>query len=109
MAETTDVLYIVDMYKAHEWVHAAIRDGDLKMLSVAYVSGFIGRCLLSNGSCDACNACPISEAQSPTDVYIDFKECSSTLHSLTYPTEKLVETVGTAVTVLEGIISEGLT
>jgi len=47
-----------------------------------------------------------SEALSPTDVYISFKECSSTVHSLTYPTEKLVETVGTAVTDLEGMISQ---
>jgi hypothetical protein len=48
------------------------------------------------------------EAQLPTDVYIGFKECSSTVHSLTYPIEKLVETVGTGVTVLEGMILEGL-
>jgi len=100
MAETTDVLYIIDMNEAQDWVHAAIRDGDLKMLSVPYVNGFIGRRLLCNGSCDACNACLISEAQLPTDVYIDFKECSTTVHYLTYPTEKLVETVSTAVTVL---------
>jgi hypothetical protein len=109
MAETTDVLYIVDMNEAQEWVHAAIRDGDVKMLSVAYVSGFIGRRLLCNGSCDACKTCLISEAQLLTDVYIDFKECSTTVHSLTYPTEKLVESVCTAVTVLEGIMSERVT
>jgi len=48
----------------------------------------------------------ISEALSPTDGYIGFKECSSTVHSLIYPTEKLVQIVDTAVTVLEGMISE---
>jgi predicted metal-binding protein len=80
-------------------VRTAIRAGDMKMLSVAYVSGFIARHLLCSGSCDACKACLISEAPSPTDVYISSKECSSTVHSLTYPTEKLVEIVGTAVTV----------
>jgi hypothetical protein len=48
----------------------------------------------------------ISEIPSTTDVYLGFKECSSTVHSLTYPTEKLVETVGTAVTILEGMILE---
>jgi len=79
------------------------------MLSIAYVNGFFGRCLLCNGSCNASKACLISEAQLPTDVYIGFKECSSTVHSLTYPIEKLVETVGTGVNVLEGMISEGLT
>jgi predicted metal-binding protein len=72
--ETTDVLYIVDMNEAQEWVCTAIRDDDVKMLSVAYVNGFIGRHLLCNGSCDACKACLISEAQLSTDVYIGFKE-----------------------------------
>jgi hypothetical protein len=80
-------------------VSTAIRAGDMKMLSVAHVSGFTARHLLRNGSCDAHKACLISEAPSPTDVFISFKECSSTVQSLTYPTEKLVETVGTAVTV----------
>jgi len=76
------------------------------MFSVAYVSGFIARRLLRIGSCEACKACLISEIPSTTDVYIGFKECSSTVHSLTYPTEKLLETVGTAVTILEGLILE---
>jgi len=80
--------------------------GDVKMFSVAYVNGFIARHLLCNGSCDVCKACLISEIPSTTNVYIGFKECSSTVHSVTYPTEKLVETVGTAVTILEGMISE---
>jgi len=35
-----------------------------------------------------------------------FKQCNSTVYSLTYATEKLVVTVGTAVTVLEGVILE---
>jgi hypothetical protein len=48
----------------------------------------------------------ISEAPSPADVYISFKECSSTVHSLTCLTEKLVESGGTALTVLEVMISE---
>jgi len=105
--ETTDnVLYIAHANEAQEGVRTAIRAGEVKMLSVAYVSGFIARHLLRNGSCDACKAYLISEAPSPTDVYISFKECNSTVHSLTYPTEKLVQTVGTAVPVLEGMILE---
>jgi hypothetical protein len=103
---TDDVTYIVLVNEAQEGVLTAVCDSDVKMLSIAYVIGFIARCLLRNGSCDACKACLLSEALSPTDVYISFKECSSTVHSLTYPTEKLVETVGTAVTDLEGMISE---
>jgi len=77
--------------------------GDVKMFSVAYVIGFIARHMLCKGSCDACKACLISETPSTTDVYLGFKQCSSTVHSLTYPTEKLVETVGTAVNILEGL------
>jgi hypothetical protein len=49
----------------------------------------------------------ISEVPSPHDIYTGFKEHSSTGQSLTYPTEKLVETVGTAVTVLENVMSMG--
>ena len=47
----------------------------------------------------------ISEVPSPLDVYKGFKEHSSTVQSITYPTEKLVETVGTALTVLENVMS----
>ena len=90
------------MNEAQEVVHVAMWIGDMKMFSVAYVSGFIAR-RLCNGSCDACKACLISEAPSPTDVFISLKECSSIVQSLAYPTEKLVET---AVTVLEDMISE---
>ena len=43
---------------------------------------------------------------SALDVYTGFKEHSNTVPSLTYPTEKLVETVGTAVTVLENVMSK---
>ena len=84
----------------------AIGAGDMIMLSVSYVSGFTARHLLSNGSCEVCKGCLISEAPLPTDIYIGFKECSSTVHSLTYSTEKLVESVGTALAVLEVMILE---
>ena len=87
-------------------MHRAIHVGDVKMLSVAYVSGFIARRLLRSGSCDACRACLISESAEPTNVYICFKEHISTAKSLTYPTEKLVETVGTAVTILEDMLDK---
>ena len=62
---------------SHEWtqegVCTAIRAGDVKMLSVAYISRFIARCLLCNDRCDACKACLISEALSPADVYVIFR------------------------------------
>jgi len=80
--------------KKHSRECTAIRNGDVKMLFVAYVSGFIARRLLHDGNCDAGKACLISEAPSPTNVYIGFKECSSMVHSLDCQTEKLAETVG---------------
>jgi hypothetical protein len=42
---------------------------------------------------------------SALDIYTGFKEHSSTVQSLTYPTEKMVETVDTAVTVFENVMS----
>jgi hypothetical protein len=42
---------------------------------------------------------------SPFDIYTGFKDHSSTGQSLTYPIEKSVETVATAVTVLENVMS----
>ena len=89
---TDDVAHIFYMNEAQEVAHMAMWNGDMKMFSVAYVSGFIARSLLCNGSCDACKACLIYETPSTTYVYLRFKECSSTVHSFTYPNEKLVET-----------------
>jgi hypothetical protein len=67
---------------------------------VAYVSGFIAKHLLN---CDICKKCLISDVPSSLDIYTGFKGHSSTVQSHTYPTEKLVETDGTAVTVLENM------
>jgi hypothetical protein len=103
---TDDVPDIAHVNEAEEGVRTAMCAGDVKMVSGAYVSGFIVSHLLCNGSCDACKAYVISETVLPTDVYIGFKECSSTVHSLTYPTEKLVETVGTTVIILESMMLE---
>ena len=84
---------------------AAVHACDMKMFSEAYVSGLIAKCLLNNSNCDICKKCLISEVPSPLDIYTGFKKHSSTVQSLTYPTEKLVETVGTAVTVLGNVMS----
>jgi hypothetical protein len=83
----------------------AVHACDMKMFSVAYVSGFIAKNLLNNSYCDICKKCLISEVRSAFDISTGFKEHSGTVQFLTYPTEKLVETVGTAVTVLENVMS----
>jgi hypothetical protein len=54
-SETTDDdLYTVHTYEAREGVHKAIHVSNVKMLTVAYVSGFIAMRLLRSGRCDAC-------------------------------------------------------
>jgi hypothetical protein len=93
--------------EAQQGESKAIRVGDMATLSIAYVSGFIARRLLCNSNCDACKAFLIYETPSPSDVFIVFKECRDEVRSLTYPPEKLVERVCTAVTILEGMISGG--
>jgi hypothetical protein len=65
-------------------VSATVHACDMKMFSVAYVSGFTA------SSCDICKKCLISEVPDPLDIYTGFKDHSSTYQSLTYPTEKLV-------------------
>jgi len=87
-------------------VSAAVCARDMKMFSVAYVSGFIAKHLLNNNNCDICKKCLISDVLSSLDIYTGFKGHSSTVQSHTYPTEKLVETVGSAVTVLENVTSK---
>jgi len=101
-SEPTDIVPdIVHIGKeAQRAVSAAVRVCDVKMYSVAYVSGFIGKCLLNSSKCDICKKYLISEVPSPLDDFTGFKEHSSSIHSLTYQTETLVGTVGTAVTVL---------
>ena len=107
-SETTDsVGDIVHIgIEAQRGVSAAVCACDMKMFSVAFVSGFIAKRLLNNSNCDICKKCLISEVPSPLDGFIGFKEHNNTVQSLTYPTEKLVETVGTAVTVLENVMSK---
>jgi len=107
-SETTDsVQDIVNIGKgAQSGVSAAVHACDMEMFSVAYVSSFIAKCLLNNSTCEIWKKYLISEVPSPLNVYTGFKEhCNNTVQSLTYPTEKLVGTVGTAVTVLENVMS----
>ena len=106
-SETTDsVPYIVHIGKeAHRGVSVAVCACDIKMFSVAYVSGFIAKCLLNKSNCDICKKNWYLKYHKPLHIYMGFEEHSSIVQSLTYPTEKLVETAGTAVTVLENVMS----
>jgi hypothetical protein len=85
---------------------AAVHAGDMEVFSVAYVSGSIARQVLRGVSCDACKTCLTSEVLLSANVFIYFKEYRDTEQSLTKPSEQLVETVGTAVTLMEPVMSE---
>jgi hypothetical protein len=87
-------------------VAAAVHAGDMAVFSVAYVSSFIATQLLCGVNCDACKACLTSQVMLSTNVFIYFKEYSDTEQSLTYPSEKLVDTVSTSVTLLENMMPE---
>jgi hypothetical protein len=49
---------------------------------------------------------PYSEVLLRTNVFMYFKEYSDTERSLTYPSEKLSETVGATVTLMESMMAE---
>ena len=68
---------------------------DMKLLSVAYVSGFIARHVLLGINCEDCTTCLTSSMLLGTIAFIYFKEF------LTYPSEKLVETGGASISLLE--------
>jgi hypothetical protein len=55
--------------------------------------------------CDNCKACLTSPVIS-TNAFIYFKEYKDNKHSLTYPSERLVETVSASVTLLDGMMVE---
>jgi hypothetical protein len=85
---------------------AAIHAGDMEVFSVAYVSGSIARQELHGVSCDACKTWLTSEVLLRTSVFIYFKEYSDTEQSLICLSEKLVDTVGAAVTLMESMMTE---
>jgi hypothetical protein len=85
-----------------EEVQREVNDVDMRLFAVAYVSGFIARHVLRAVRCDDCRACLTSQVMLSTNAFIHFKECKDNEQSLTYPSERIVETV----TVLEGMMAE---
>ena len=78
-----------------------IKCDDMSLLSVAYVSGFIARHLLRDINCDDCRTCLTSPMMLATNAFIYFKEYEEDKQCLTYPSDKLVETVSASITLLE--------
>jgi hypothetical protein len=89
--------------QVHKHTGAAVHAGSVL---VAYISGYITIQVLHCVSCDACKTCLTSEVLLQTSVFIYFKKYSDTEQSLTYPSEKLVKTVGVAVTLMESMMAE---
>jgi hypothetical protein len=101
--DVSDSFHVVE--NVRQKVTPDVRAGEMEVLSAAYVSGFIARQLLHGVECDACNKSLTSQVMLSTNVFIYFKEYSDAEQSLTYPSEKLVETVGTSVTLLETMMA----
>ena len=57
-------------------------------------------------SCDHCKTCLTSSVMLSTNAFIYFKEYKDNKQSLTYPSERLVETVSASVTLLECMMAE---
>jgi len=55
---------------------------------------------------DDCNTCLTSPVMMSTNAFIYFKEYGDDKQCPTYPSERLVETVSTSVTVLDGMMAE---
>jgi hypothetical protein len=89
-----------------EQVQQYVNDVNMDLFSVAYVSGLIDRHVLHAVRCDVCKACLTSPVMMSTYAFIYFKEYRDDKQSLTYPSERLVETVSASVTVLDGMMVE---
>ena len=72
----------------------------MKLLSVAYVSGFIARLVPRGINCVDCT-CLTSPMLLGTNAFIHFKEYKEDKQLLTYLSEKMVETVGASIYLLE--------
>jgi len=62
--------------------------------------------VLPAARCDDCKTCLTSPVMMSTNAFICFKEYRDDKQCLTYPSERLVETVSTSVTVLDGLMAE---
>jgi hypothetical protein len=91
----------VSIHIAEQVQQEEVLNCDMKLLSIAYVSGFIARRVLRGINCDNCATCLTSPMLLATNAFIYFKECKEDKQLLTYHSEKLVETVGASISLLE--------
>jgi len=89
-------------------VQQEVNDDDMNLFLVAYISGFIAQHVLCAVRCDECKTWLTSPVMS-FNAFIYFLKYKDDEHNLTYPSERLVETVSAFVTVLDGMIQMLLT
>jgi hypothetical protein len=95
----------VAIHVAEQVKQEEVLNCDMKHLSLAYVSGFIARRVLRDINCDDCKSCLTSPRLLENNVFIYFKEYEDGRQSLTYPSEKLVETVDASLRLLESMMA----
>jgi len=91
----------VSIHVAEHLQQEEVLNCDMKLLSVAFISGFIARRVLRGIKCDDCTTCLTSPMLLGTNAFIYFKKYEKDKQLLTYPSEKLVETVGASISLLE--------
>ena len=87
-------------------VQQEVNDVDMDLFSVACVSGFIARHVLRAVRCDDCRTCFTVPVILSTKAFIYFKEYKDDEQSLTYPSERLLETANASGTVLDGMMAD---
>jgi len=75
----------VPIHVAEQVQQEEVLNCDLKLLSVAYVSGFIARRVLCGINCYECRTCLTSPMLLATNAFIYFKEYDEDKQFLTYP------------------------
>jgi len=91
----------VPIHVAEQVQQEEVLNCDMKLLRVAYVSGFIARHVLSGINCDDCPTCLTSPLLLATNAFIYFKGYEGDKLFLNYPSEKLVGTVSASMSLLE--------
>ena len=81
----------------------------MEIMSTAYISGLIARNLLCDRTCNSLKdslMAKVGEEYSHTNAFILLKDRSgNTKHALTFPSEKLVTTVGDAADLIDEILN----
>lgn len=85
---------------------ADVCTGNINILSVAYVAGFIVKTIFKNHNCELCNSLLVSHDFELHNLYISNKEWVDSKKSLIYPSEAFTIVVGNGVTLLESYLDK---